>query len=61
MVDAGLMALIDAKVQGAAGAKFGEWLAKRAVMTPLNVTVDELNRQATEDFPGETGKYRPTK
>ena len=55
------MALIDAKVKGAAGAKFGEWLAKRAVMTPLNVTVDELNRQATEDFPGETGKYHPTK
>ena len=41
LVDAGLMALIEAKVKGAAGAKFGEWLAKREVMTPLNVTVDD--------------------
>ena len=30
-----------------------EWLAARAILTPLNATVDAINAQVTEAFPGE--------
>ena len=30
-----------------------DWLAARAILTPLNATVDAINAQVTEAFPGE--------
>ena len=36
-------------------ATLGKWLAGRAIMAPLNETVDELNKHIMKEFPGKSG------